>query len=51
MHPRSAPVFMSNSDDATFSIPNGHADAEDILTSLGYDADKIASLSEGKVIG
>jgi len=44
-------VLFDGSDACVFSIPNGHADAEDILTSLGYDADKIASLSEGKVIG
>lgn len=51
VHPRSAPVFKSNPDDAPFSIPNGHADEEDILTSMGYSAEKISDLTEQDIIG
>ena len=51
VHPRSAPVFMGGSDDAPFAIPNGHADADDILKSLGYGAEKIAKLSDAEIIG
>lgn len=51
VHPRSAPVFMKDPDDAPFAIPNGHADADDILKSLGYGADKITKLSDAEIIG
>ena len=51
VHPRSAPVFMNGPDDAPFAIPNGHADADDILKSLGYNSDEIAKLSDTEIIG
>jgi len=50
-HPRSAPVFQSSPDDAPFNIPSGNADMDAILSELGYDADKIASLSENNILG
>ena len=46
-HPRSAPVFQTAPEDTAFNIPNGNADAHDILSGLGYSADKISKLSEG----
>lgn len=51
VHPRSAPVFMSSPDDTEFFIPNGNADAEDILAELGYGVDKIEKLSHQKIVG
>lgn len=51
VHPRSAPVFQSSPDDAPFNIPSGNADMDEILSELGYDADKIAGLSENNILG
>lgn len=51
IHPRIAPVFMNGPEDAPFSIPAGHDDADDILQSAGYNLDKIAALTENKIIG
>lgn len=51
VHPRSAPVFQSSPDDAPFNISSGNADMDEILSELGYDADKIAGLSENNILG
>ena len=51
IHPRSAPVFQNTPEDAAFNIPSGNADANAILSELGYGADEINKLSEGNVLG
>ncbi len=52
-HPRSAPVFDSDSDsdnlETNFNIPSANAHAQSLLRELGYDADKIADLKAKKI--
>ncbi|MDA8708533.1 CoA transferase [Hellea sp.] len=51
IHPRSAPVFENAPDDKPFNIPSGNADADAILSELGYEAETVAKLVESKVLG
>jgi alpha-methylacyl-CoA racemase len=51
IHPRTAPVFESAPDDAPFSIPSGGQDTQEILSGIGYTAEKISKLRDDKILG
>jgi len=44
IHPRSAPVFQSQPNDAPYTLPGAHDDTDEILMDLGYSPQKIDTL-------
>ena len=51
VHPRSAPVFISDQEDKPFTIPGGATDTEKILSEIGYSAGDITRLSDKNITG
>jgi len=50
VHPRSAPAFDSEFEDTAFEVPDANQHTQEILQSIGYNADRIEELIQNKVI-